>query len=409
MSNIIHIKHMYFNKVINSKRILLIEPDYKATYPPLGLMKLSTFHKRAGDEVHFLKGTSSGVRDQHWDLIYISTLFTFQWKKTLDTIQFYKNNKSKAPIIVGGVLASLLKNEIEEITGVEVHFGLYDEIDRLTPDYSLIEDIKEYSLHDASIGYMTRGCINKCKFCAVPKIEPNFINYIPLENQLSKDKKDLVLFDNNVLASDEFPRIVRDLIGNNFNKGARVGKRQRFVDFNQGIDARLINDENMALLSSLALRPLRIAFDDIKLENIYAKAVMLAKRYGITHLSNYILYNYLDTPEDFYRRLRINVELNEQHGLSIFSFPMKYVPLDSFDRKYVGINWTPQQLRGIQCILHATHGVVGPKLKFFNAAFGNHEDEFKYIIEQPEESIFYRNNLLPYDEYINRLNISTCV
>ncbi|AQU06076.1 cobalamin-binding domain-containing protein [Dehalococcoides mccartyi] len=389
------------------RRILLIEPDYKATYPPLGLMKLSTLHKKAGDEVHFLKGTSSGVRDQHWDRIYISTLFTFQWKKSLETIQFYKNNKSNAPIIVGGVLASLLKNEIEELTGVEVHFGLYEEIDRLTPDYNLTNDVGQYSLHDASIGYMTRGCVNKCKFCAVPKIEPSFIPYISLDNQLSKDKKDLVLFDNNVLASEEFPRIVQDLVSNNFGKGARIGKCQRHVDFNQGVDARLLNEENMALLSTLAIKPLRIAFDDIKLEKIYTEAVLLAKKFGIKHLSNYILFNYMDTPEDFYRRLRINVELNEQHNLSIFSFPMKYVPLDAVDRKYVGMHWTPQQLRGIQCILHATHGVVGPKLKFFNAAFGKHEDEFKYIIDQPEELIFYRSNLLPYDDYINSMNIST--
>lgn len=69
---------------------------------------------------------------------------------------------------------------------------------------------------------------------------------------------------------------------------------------------------------------------------------------------------------------------------------MKYVPLDAKDRKHVGPNWTKTQLRGIQCILHATQGVVGPKRPFFETAFGKNVDEFKYIIEQPEEVIFHR-------------------
>ena len=54
------------------------------------------------------------------------------------------------------------------------------------------------------------------------------------------------------------------------------------------------------------------------------------------------------------------------------------------------------QLRGIQCILHATHGVVGPRRGFFEEAFGKDVEEFKYIIEQPEEHIFYREKMKPF-------------
>ena len=56
-----------------------------------------------------------------------------------------------------------------------------------------------------------------------------------------------------------------------------------------------------------------------------------------------------------------------------------------------------RQLRGIQCILHATHGVVEPKRPFFEKAFGKDVDEFKYIIEQPEEHIFHREKMAPYE------------
>lgn len=379
------------------KRVLLVEPAYKARYPPLGLMKISTYHKLRDDEVVFYKGTNAAVRDQGWDLIYITTRFTFQWKGTIETIKFYQRNKQKNKNIkVGGILASLLQNDVERETGIRPHFGLWEEVDRLKPDYTLAEGVYNYYTNNASMGYMTRGCINSCPYCVVPKLEPEFVPYISLEQQVDPNKKDLILLDNNVLASEEFPRIVKEIKRYGFQKGARFGNAYRYVDFNQGIDARLLDEEKMKLLSQLALKPLRIAFDNIKLGRVYIEKVRLAHKYGIKHLSNYILFNFNDTPEDFYRRLQINIELNEELDLSIFSFPMKYVPLDVKDRKYVDPNWTKTQLRGIQCILHATHGVVGPKRPFFEKAFGKDMEEFKYIIQQPEEAIFYREKMKPY-------------
>jgi len=176
------------------------------------------------------------------------------------------------------------------------------------------------------------------------------------------------------------------------------GNAHRIVDFNQGLDARLLTEEKMELLSQLPMEPLRIAFDDIKLEKLYVEKVRLAHKYGIKHLSNYILFNYRDTPDDFYERLRINIELNAELGLSIFSFPMRYIPLDAKDRRYVSPKWNSTQLRGVQCILHATRGVVGPRKPFFERAFGKTAEEFRYIIEQPEELIFHREKMMPYRE-----------
>jgi hypothetical protein len=93
------------------KRVLLVEPAYKVKYPPLGLMKISTYHKSRDDEVVFYKGTSAAVRDQNWDIIYITTMFTFQWKRTIETIQFYQRGKQKnrKNIKVGGILGSLCR------------------------------------------------------------------------------------------------------------------------------------------------------------------------------------------------------------------------------------------------------------------------------------------------------------
>ena len=70
------------------RRILLVEPGYRNKYPPLGLMKISSYHKLAGDEVHFVKGRIASHREANWDRVYVSTLFTFFWSETLRTIQY---------------------------------------------------------------------------------------------------------------------------------------------------------------------------------------------------------------------------------------------------------------------------------------------------------------------------------
>ena len=83
----------------------------------------------------------------------------------------------------------------------------------------------------------------------------------------------------------------------------------RFVDFNQGVDARLFNNERVGLLSQIPVRPLRIAFDDIKTEKVYTKALTMSVDAGMKDFSNYLLYNFRDTPQDLYHRLRVNVDL----------------------------------------------------------------------------------------------------
>ena len=94
-------------------KILLVEPGYKNKYPPLGLMKISAYHKFLGDEVIFVKGENKSLRDKKWDRIYITTLFTFYWDKTIKTIQYYMNSVEKRKdIFIGGILATLLYEEL---------------------------------------------------------------------------------------------------------------------------------------------------------------------------------------------------------------------------------------------------------------------------------------------------------
>lgn len=419
-------------------KILLIEPAYKNKYPPLGLMKISTFHKQRGDEVVFYKGCSRELAEQIWGRIYISTLFTFYWDITIKTVNYYRKSvKDPSHIFVGGVMATLMKDEIQSEVNVTVVEGLLDEkgklgyetddkIDNITPDYSIIDQKSNpllnysYPTNDSYIAYATRGCIRKCQFCAVPIIEPAFKNSLSIAKQVKSikgkfgEKRHLLLLDNNILASDDFPKIIDEIKSLGFERGAKytlnTNKKttqvERYVDFNQGIDARLLTKEKMKLLSEIAIRPLRIAFDNIKFKDIYIEKTRMAAEYGIKRLSNYILFNFRDTPEDFYERLRINIELNEEfarrgYKSHIWSFPMKYSPISGEhckDRKYVGEQWNKKYLRGIQCILLATHGVVGPKRQFFEKAFGKDVGEFRKILTLPENFIIYRNSHLEHGD-----------
>ena len=208
--------------------------------------------------------------------------------------------------------------------------------------------------------------------------------------ELYGPKQNLVLMDNNVLASTRFDIIVNDILDLGFYRGAKLNRKLRKVDFNQGTDANYLTLRNMALLAKLPIDPLRIAFDHISMKDVYVSKIKLARDHGILDLSNYVLYNYLDTPEDFYERLRINCQLNTDLGTKIYSFPMKYIPLDAKDRSFVGKNWNKKLLRGVQCILLVTRGLVTTRLEFFGAAFGHSAEEFETIAIMPERYIIHR-------------------
>lgn len=408
-----------------NKRILLVEPAYKTKYPPLGLMKISTYHKIKGDEVVFVKGCNTGVQLEYWDRVYISTLFTWTWKETVRTINFYGATLFNFPgkCFVGGILASLMPDELFNATGIQPVEGLLNDptkieqddniiIDALAPDYEILGQVQNenfrYANTNAYIGYTTRGCIRHCEFCAVKTFEPKFIPYVDIKPMVadvikrSGEKQNLILMDNNVLASNKFTQIIEDIKSLGFVKGATFGKTKwiRIVDYNQGLDARLLNEGKMARLSEIPLRPMRIAFDSIKYKDTYKKAVRLANEYGQKEMSNYILYNFHDTPEDFYQRLRINIDLNEEFRnkkgvkTQIYSFPMRFIPLKATDRDVDTGNgsWNKRYLRAVKVILNVMKGPVMPGKQFFLQAFGEDEEDFKAILSMPDE--FIRNRLV---------------
>lgn len=403
--------------------ILLTEADYKDKYPPLGLMKISTYHKLKGDLVEYSREYKSKGKS-YYDKIYISTRFSFHWSKTKKLIKHYQNNFN-SEIIVGGIHASInpdiYKNEfgIDPIVGSfkgdvgslmkkiqedKILLKLRDEIekygiDALPPDYSLFFSQElpfNEALRDNYLLRSTKGCDRNCSFCDVKKICQEYIEYLKILPVIEYidyhfgQKKNILFFDDNTLKSSLINNIVEDLIKAGFNKDASFGRKKRTCDFNQGLDLRLLDDKKLQLLSSINIYPLRFAFDDIRIKKNFIKKVQKVVNYGIKNIAVYVLYNYEDTPEDFYERLRISIDINEAHNARIMSFPMKYVPNDQTNRSFLGKYWTKRMIRGVQCILNGCHGIVPVKFSFFKTAFGDNFPEFFKIIQMPENYIIYR-------------------
>lgn len=418
-------------------KILLVEPDYKNKYPPLGLMKLSSFHKNRNDLVHFFKGSKADYRNKRginynldlrwrWDRIYISSIFTFQYRKTVKTIKLAKEYvKKDGEIYLGGPGSILLKNKYSDFdvkivegllkNGAKIDLQTDECIDKMIPDYEILDQIDyEYPTTDSYIAYSTRGCVNNCEFCAVSTLEPEYDKYIDLKKIVKGiekkhgEKRNLLLMDNNVLASEKFDEIIQDIIDLGFEKGAKDSQgRKRSVDFNQGLDARQLTPEKAELLGKIAINPARLAFDYVEMKDIYREKVGLLAENDVHDLSNFLLYNFKDEPKDLLKRILINIELNEEEDVKIYSFPMRYIPLDATNRRHVGDNWNRKKLRAIQNILHATHGIVGPKRPFVQKAFCNMSRErsekgdytyeellerFQTLLWMPEKYIMYRES-----------------
>jgi hypothetical protein len=420
-----------------NKNILLIEPSYKNKYPPLGLMKLAQYHGPNGkrDRVRFIKGEDTSVLGTAWDRIYVTTLFSFEYQRIERSIDFALRvaNGQASKVFVGGIAASLMNERFKSVAkwhGIRFIKGLlaappakalqlddfaeelYSDdqfgiaIEDLVPDYKILEQIDySYPVRDAYFAYTSRGCIRKCSFCGVPKLEgpqrdtDSLTALVKSIDSQYGAKKDLILMDNNVVASSRFKEIIAEIRDLGFIRGAKLRRSNeriaalRRVDFNQGVDARILCKDEMYLreLSTICLKPLRIAFDHLGLREPYEKAIRYAHQFGLIELSNYMLYNFHDSPEDLFERMRLNVSLNEELGIRIWSFPMRYQPTDLPDRSHIGKKWTRYQLRALQIVLQATHGVVSGEPDFFKRAFGDTAADFERILLLPQDFIFNRD------------------
>lgn len=242
-------------------KIGLIDVD-DGKFPNYALMKISAYHKRQGDSVEW----ASPLFDSY-DRIYESKIFTFSPKN---------QDIYTSPIERGG-------------TGYDLRKELPAEIDNCNPDYSIYPNLDK----KVAYGFLTRGCPNKCSWCVVPIKEGKVKPYRDVEEIAIDGRKNLILMDNNILASEyglmQIEKIIR--------KGYRV-------DFNQALDARLVTEDVALLLSKVKwLSPIRFGCDTPRQIVDCEKAMSaINKHYG--KQKQYLLYTMIDKDiKECYERL----------------------------------------------------------------------------------------------------------
>jgi len=327
-------------------RIALVDSSPKAKVYPVSLLKIGAWRKAKGDDcVLFVNKLPA---HNEFDEIWITTCFTFDIPHAVAMVKEAKRRARR--VWVGGIAVSLLPQYFTR-QDVGVHQGLIDDAERFAPDYNLLGKPPTYS-----ISHTSRGCIRKCKFCMVPRLEPVFEGRDWVKDIHPQTRK-ILFYDNNWLAKDVTDlRIDVELLQEMVKSG-----QIRIIDFNQGLDCRLLTEEKADLLKGLPIKPMRFAFDGIQEDGYYQRAVEMMSTRGFREFMTYVLYNFKDTPKDFYYRLRQSVELAARLRINVDSFPMRYQPILDIDsqREFVGKNWTRRKKRAFQCIKSNHAGPAG--------------------------------------------------
>ncbi len=351
-------------------KILLVEPNYYTQYPPLGLLKLSTFYKQQGHEIRFVRGLVL-VTGFYPDQVDVTSLFTWAWNPVWQCVEFYKALFPRAKVRLGGIYASLTPDHAKKCGADEVVSGLVPEVEDVLPDYSLVPEW--HKKRRASVFFTHRGCVRTCGFCAVPKLEGK-----PFQARHSKSIRHLVhpehthaiLWDNNILGEPHWRDVVEEI------KALRL-----IVDFNQGLDARFINEDVARSLRGLRIPMIRVAYDYPKMGKAVKSAIDLLGSVGFSRkdMASYVLFNYRDTPEDLFLRVRDLLEWG------VTAYPMRYQPLsgpNAFEKdSYISKGWTQEELdmvasaRRVIGFGGALPAYKGLQNKFMNA--GNFYEAFE--------------------------------
>lgn len=250
-------------------KIGLIQVD--GTLPNLALMKLSRFHKNKGDEVILIKDKTICQRLESFDKVYISCIFEENKGVALELAKQFKN------VEIGGI-------------GVN-NIRLTEEIEHLMPDYELFNC-------NYSLGFTTRGCIRNCKFCKVQGHEGGIRINCDIYEFWDRKHKEIIILDNNILALPEhFKKIAQQIKENNL-----------IVDFNQGLDHRLLTPEICNILLSLRHKhEIRFAFDHVSYKPMVLKAIKMLREAGLKDWQTrwYCYVGVDDTFQSVYDRMKL--------------------------------------------------------------------------------------------------------
>lgn len=244
------------------------------------------------------------------DKAYLSTVFSWDLQVTYQRAVWFKAEGYK--VYVGGPAIILNPGRFANVA---------------TEEWVLSESEKPNALihHNPNATFTTRGCIRNCPFCAVPKIEGSL-------RELSDWQPKPLVCDNNLLAASRL----------HFNRVIDRLKAIRRIDFNQGLDARLLTKHHASRLAELDLYAVRLAWDSAKNETAFMQAYELLRKAEIPkcRIRVYTLIGYKDSPNEALYRLETI------RNLGIVPNPMRYQPLNcEIKDSYIAPGWTDKELR----------------------------------------------------------------
>lgn len=234
-------------------RIGLVDVDGK-NFPNLALMKISAWHKAKGDRVEWYDPMFSG----HFDKVYLSKVFSFtpDFDYPIDADEVERGGTGYCISLVNG----------KEVFDKTKNKSLPYEIEHIYPDYSLYPELTR----DTAYGFLTRGCPRGCDFCIVEKKEGRCSIKVADLSEFWSGQKKIVLCDPNILACKDWEELLRQLI----DSGAEV-------DFNQGLDIRMMTEEKIEMLRQIKIKEIHFAWDRYEdKDRVLPKLDLFAKHYG---------------------------------------------------------------------------------------------------------------------------------
>lgn len=277
----------------------------RKTFPNYALMKISAWHKSQGDTVEWW------YPEGEFDKVYSSKIFDFT----------PENPYLPSDTIKGG-------------TGYDIQLKLPDEIENMFPDYSI------YPECDYAIGYITRGCPNKCRWCVVPEKEGNIKPYRTWQELVRPDSNKLVLMDNNILACEYGIQQLENLIDSGYS-----------IDLNQGMDARLVDNRIAEILSKIKwIRYIRFSCDTTAQITAIESTIKFLEKHGV---KPYRVFVYLLVTKDIdnavyrvehlkkFRGITIyaQAERNERIGIMPNKLQLKFAQRYIYSGKYRSESW----------------------------------------------------------------------
>jgi len=263
------------------------------------------------------------------NLVYVTSLFTWAWRPVWRAVRTFKAWFPDAEIWLGGLYASLLPDHAILSGADKIYGGIFDEAEDLMPDYDLVPN------WDGSIVFASRGCTRKCVYCAVPRLERKIHSCKrSIKHLIWRNHTKVIFFDNNILASPFW--------GDIFDEVIEMGLT---VDFNQGLDSRLLSEESAEKISKMKIPVVRLAYDRSSQKKHVERAIDLLHDNGISKrdILVYSLYNFTESPDEFLERV---LDILRWGAVC---YPMRFQPCDTLKKNnYISKKWTRKRLEMVQ-------------------------------------------------------------